>query len=218
MREVNIQNLWNFEWGSHENMNVPIWIKIRLQPTDGRDTQNLNNDTFCRLPVTSAQCIFGTEKYPDAGIVINYDDDDYTQGYHQTKEVFKTLTEDDILQPFKSGNGFKSSTVRADDVGYCLYVFKIRYQNNFTASQPIKVEFEFDGVVPPDINGYALVLTNKLVSISLDGEGHLIWFEVKFNFFMTASFSFIVISVFFSVKLRYNALIKGQCENSVLYR
>ena len=25
MKEVNNQNLWNFELGSHENMNVPIW-------------------------------------------------------------------------------------------------------------------------------------------------------------------------------------------------
>ena len=40
------------------------------------------------------------------------------------------------------------------DVGYNLYVFDIRYQRNFTASQPIKVE----------------VLTNKLVGISSDGQ------------------------------------------------
>ena len=28
MKEVNNQNLWNFELGGHENMNVPIWIII----------------------------------------------------------------------------------------------------------------------------------------------------------------------------------------------
>ena len=28
MKEVNIQNLWNFELGSQENMIVPIWIII----------------------------------------------------------------------------------------------------------------------------------------------------------------------------------------------
>ena len=33
-----------------------------------------------------------------------------------------------------------------------------------------KVEFNFDGFVPNDINGYALVLTNKLVSIGSDGQ------------------------------------------------
>ena len=78
MKEMNNQNVWNFELGSHENMNVPIWIIIGFQQRDRQDSQTLNNDTFCRLPVVSAQCIIGTEKYPDAGILLNYDDDDYS--------------------------------------------------------------------------------------------------------------------------------------------
>ena len=172
MKEVNNQNLWNFELGSHENMNVPIWIIIGFQQRDRQDSQNLNNDTFCRLPVVSAQCIIGTEKYPDAGILLNYDDDDYSQGYYQIKEAFRALTKDDILQPYISDDNFRNSNVRADDVGYNLYVFDIRCQKNFTNSKPIKVEFKFEGVVPNDINGYALVLTNKLVSVSSDGRRH----------------------------------------------
>ena len=102
----------------------------------------------------------------------NYDDDDHSQGYHQIKEAFKALTKDDILQTYISEDDFKSSNVKADDVGYNLYVFDIRYQKNDTASQPIKVEFKFDGVVPNDVNGYALVLTNKLFSIGSDGQRH----------------------------------------------
>ena len=62
MKQVNNQNVWNFELGSQENMNVPIWIIIGFQQQDRQDSQNLNNDTFCRLPVVSAQCIIGTEK------------------------------------------------------------------------------------------------------------------------------------------------------------
>ena len=89
MKEVNNQNLWNFELCSQESMNVPIWIIIAFQQRALQDSQNLNNDTFCRLPVTSAQCIFGTEKYPDAGILINYGDDYYSQGCAQIKEAFR---------------------------------------------------------------------------------------------------------------------------------
>ena len=148
----------------------PVWIIIGFQQQDRQDSQNLNNDTFCRLPVVSAQCVIGTEKYPDAGILLNYDDDDYSQGYHQNKEAFRALTKDDILQPYTSEEDFRTSNVRAADVGYNLYVFDIRYQKKYTASQPIKVEFIYDGVVPNNVNGYALVLTNKLVSISSDGQ------------------------------------------------
>ena len=172
MKQVNNQNVWNFELGSQENMNVPIWIFIGFQQQDRQDSQNLNNDTFCRLPVISSQCIIGTEKYPDTAIILNYDDDDYSQGYHQIKEAFRALTKDNILIPYISEADFRRSNVVVNDVGYNLYVFDIRFQKNFTKSQPIKVEFKFDGVVPNDTNGYALVLTNNLISISSDGQRH----------------------------------------------
>ena len=172
MKEVNNQNLWKFELGSHEITNVPIWIVHGFQQLDRQDSQNLNIDTFCRLPIVSAQCVIGTEKNPDAGIILNYDDDDYKQGHGQIKEALRVLTKDDILQPYISEADFRTSNVRADDVGYNIYVFEIRYQKNFTKSQPIKVEFKFDGVVLNDINGYILVLTNKVVSLSSDGQRH----------------------------------------------
>ena len=158
----------------------------------------MNNDNFCSLPVVSAQCVTGTEKYPDACKLLNYADDDYSQGYHQYKEAFKALTKDDILQPYISEEDFRSSNAAANDVGYNLYVFDIRYQKNYTASQPIKVEFKFDGVVHIKVNGYAQVLTNRLVSISSDGQRHFDLISVIFNFFITSLFSFNVKSVFFN--------------------
>ena len=57
MKEVNNHNLWKFELGSQENMNVPIWIIIEFQQQGRRDSQDLNIDTFCRLPVAIAQCV-----------------------------------------------------------------------------------------------------------------------------------------------------------------
>ena len=57
-------------------------------------------------------------------------------------------------------------------MGHNLYVFGRRYQQKFTTCQPNKVEFKFDGVVPNDINGYVLVLTNKLVSVSSAEQSH----------------------------------------------
>ena len=76
MKEVNTQNIWNFELVTREGINVPIWIIIGFQQQDRQKSQNENNDTFYRPPVTSAQCIIGTETYPDSGILLNYNDDD----------------------------------------------------------------------------------------------------------------------------------------------
>ena len=105
--------------------------------------------------------------------MLDYDDvDDDSQCYFQIKEAFKALTKANILQPYITGDDFRSSNVRADDVAFNLYFFDIRYQKNFTDSQPIEVEFKFDGVLPNEKNGYALVWTNKLVSVSSDGQRH----------------------------------------------
>ena len=169
MKEVNTQNLWTFDLGTYEGIKVPIRIFVAFQQNDRQNDQNLNNETFYRPLVTSAQCIIGTEKYPDNSILLNYNDDDYSQGYGQIKEAFRALTEDNLLQPYISDADFRSSN-NDDNIGYNIYVFDIRYQKNFESSQPIKVEFKFDEVVPAGIYGYALVLTNKLVSISSDGQ------------------------------------------------
>ena len=80
----------------------------------------MNNDTLCKPLVTSAQCIIGTEKYPDNGILLNYNDDDYSQGYGQIKEAFKALTKDNFLQTFISEHDFRSSNDDNDN-GYNIY-------------------------------------------------------------------------------------------------
>ena len=127
MKEVNTQNLWSFELGAHQNMNVPVRVIIGFQQRERQDSQKIANDTFCRLTITSAQCIISTVKYPDSAILLNYDYDVYCQGYGLIKEFFKVLTEDDILEPYLSDHYFRSSN-DGNNIGYNLYVFDIRYQ------------------------------------------------------------------------------------------
>ena len=169
MKELNTQNFWTFERGTQEADKVPIWIYVAFQQHDRQHDQNLNNHTFYRMPVTSAQCINGTEKYPDSAILLNFDDDDYSQGYGQIKEAFKALTKDNILQPYISEEHLRSDNI-GDNIGYNIHVFDIRYQKNYQSDQSVKVEFKLDKIVPAGVYGYALVLTNRLVSISSDGQ------------------------------------------------
>ena len=169
MKEVNTQYFWTFELGTQEGINIPTWVFVAFQQNDRQRDQNLNNDTFVRLPVTSAQVVIGTERYPDSAILINHDDDDYSQGYGLIKEDFKALTKDDILQPYISEDDFRSSN-EGNNIGYNIYAFDIRYQKNFENAQPVKVEFNFSENNAAGIYGYALVLRNKLISISSDGQ------------------------------------------------
>ena len=124
MKEVNTQNYWSLELGTQEGINIRSWIFVGFQQNDRQHDQNLNNDTFVRLPVISAQIVIGIERYPDSAILLNYEDDDYSQGYGQIKEAFKALTKDNILQPCISDHDFKSSN-DGNDIGYNIYAFDI---------------------------------------------------------------------------------------------
>ena len=123
---------------------------------DRQNDQNLNNDAFVRLPVIPAPVVVGTERYPDTDISLNYNDDDYSQGYGQIKEAFKALFKNNILQPYITENDFRSSN-KGDNIGYIIHCFDIRYQKNSESGQSVKVEFKFDAVIPAGISGYALV-------------------------------------------------------------
>ena len=39
-------------------------------------------------------------KNPDAAILLDYNDNDFSQGYSKIKEAFRALTKDDILKPY----------------------------------------------------------------------------------------------------------------------
>ena len=162
-----------------------------------QNRQNLNNDTSYRPTVTSTQCIIGTQNCPDSGILLNYDDNDYSQSYGQIKEGFRALTKDDILQPNISDHDFRSS-YNKNDIGYNLYVFHIGYQENWEAALPIRKKFKYPASIPAGLYGYALMLTNKLVTISSEGQRHFDLIKVIFKIFMTLLFPFIDNSVFSS--------------------
>ena len=169
MKALKKQNFLKFGLGTQECTNVPIWIFASFQQMDRQDSQNLNNDTFNRPPVTSASVVIGTERCPDNNLLIKNDDDDYSQRYGQIKEAFKALTQDDIHQSYISEHDFRSSNV-GDKIGYGFYAFNIRYQKTFESAQPIEVEVDFSENIPAGIYGYAFALTNRLVSKSSDGQ------------------------------------------------
>ena len=164
MKEVKTQNIWNFELGTEEGINIPIWVVIAFQQRERQDSQNLNVDTFYRPPVTSAQCFIGNEKYTDSGILFYYDKEGYFQGYGKIREAFKALTKDNIVQPYISDNDVRSSN-NNNDIGFNLYVFDIPHQKNLESAQPIELQFSFSKNIDAGVYGYALVLTNELVSI-----------------------------------------------------
>ena len=74
------------------------------------------------------------------------------QEYGQIKEAFKSLTKDDILQPYISEDDFRSSN-EGNNIGYNIYSVDIRYKKNFENSQPVKVEIKFSENIDAGVYG-----------------------------------------------------------------
>ena len=97
--------------------------------------------------------------------------DKLSQAYGEIVSLFRHLSRDSIVQPYITKNNFITSNTCPDgNSGYNLCVFDIRHHQNYSSAQPIKVRFDFRPAVPTATNllGYALLLTNKEISISGD--------------------------------------------------
>ena len=87
MEDVNTRNLWTFELSTQEGMKNPIMKIVGFEQSGRQGSQNFINITFFRPPVTSAHCIFSTEKN---WMLLKYDDDDdCIQGYGQNTKFLE---------------------------------------------------------------------------------------------------------------------------------
>ena len=61
---------------------------------------NIKSATFYVPSVVNAQCIVGSEKFPDARIKCNYAVDKNSQAYGEFVSCFRHLAKDNFLQPY----------------------------------------------------------------------------------------------------------------------
>ena len=173
MKDVTTENNWTFELGSGDCIDIPIYVLVGFMLRDQFYQQHQNIDTFYRPSVVNAQRIIGSEKFPDAGTNCNFAIDKYSQTYGEIVSCFRHIAKDNIFQAYITQKGFTTSNNIPDgNRGYNLYIFDIRHYQDYTSAQPIKVKFDFRSAVPVATNliGYALLLTNKLLSVSSIGQ------------------------------------------------
>ena len=119
------------------------------------DAAAQDNSDFFRPHVLSAQCIIGTEKYPETGINTDYAKNKKSQAYGELLSFFKHLSKANILQPYISKDDFW----RYDN--FKFYVFDIPHQKHFSRPQIVEIVFRFSSEAAHAISagtiGYALV-------------------------------------------------------------
>ena len=214
MKDVTTKNNWTFELGV-DGIDIPIHVIVGFTQRDQFNRKHRSNDTFYRPSVVNAQSINGSEKYPDDGINCNDAFDKYSQAYGEIVSCFRHLTKDNTLQPYITQKELITANKYPDgNPGFNLYIFDNSHHQDFSSAQPIKVRFHFRPAVPAATNpiGYALLSTNKLVSVSSEGQKQFDLISVIINFFITLSFSSLL-TLSFSTRLRYKALENRKYEN-----
>ena len=163
-KDVNTNSNWTFELGN-AGTSTPTFVIVGFQARNKIDSQVHDNAVFDRLPISNAVCKIGSEKHPDDGIECDYDRDKYDQAYSEFENFYHSNSETSLLNPFIDLNKFRTN--------YNFYGFDLSKQKDHIASQPIRLEFEFNAaIVVANFVAYALVLTPKLISISSDGQRH----------------------------------------------
>ena len=128
MKDVTTENNWSFELGVGDVVDIPIYVLVGFMQWDQFIQQYRSNDTIYRPSVVNAQCIIGSEKFPDTGINCNYDFDKYSQAYGGSASCFRHLAKDNILQPYITQKDFiTSNNYPEGNLGYNFYVFDFRH-------------------------------------------------------------------------------------------
>ena len=172
MKDVTTENNWTFELAVGDGIDIHFFSAAGLIQRDQFSPQHQKNDTFWRPSVVISQCIIEGEKNPDAGNNCNYAFDKYSQAYGEIVSCFRHLARNTFLQRYMTLKDFiTSNNYPEGNPGYNLHVSDNRHQD-YSSAQPIKVRFDFRPAVPAATNliGYALLLMNKSISVSCDGQ------------------------------------------------
>ena len=101
-KDVQQQDESNSGLGHASKNNKLVFVTVGFKQRDRLNNQKLNNRIFETLPINSAHCKIGTEKYPDAVLKLLYGENKFRLGYGESVSFFKHIRKDYILQPYST--------------------------------------------------------------------------------------------------------------------
>ena len=89
MKNGNTENVWTFELGVGDGIDIPIYLIFGFMHRVQFNQQHKNYITFWRLSVVNALCIIRSEKYRDGGLNCNCAVDKYSQAFGEIVSCFR---------------------------------------------------------------------------------------------------------------------------------
>ena len=164
-KQVNSNNKWRMEIGSLSGIDIPIYVIVGFQSQARTGpNQRQNNAIFDRVDVIEASCNIGSVRYPEHEYQVDFDRNMYNEPYNEIRRFYKD---------YIKGEGSPNISFKEFKELYNLWVFDLRNQKDNPSSQPISVDFKFRAgydAVGADYQATALILSQKIISVSSDGQ------------------------------------------------
>ena len=154
-----------FDFGVTVGIYVSVYVIVVCLHRKKTDAAPHFLNVFLRSHLLSTQGFIGTEIYPLTFLYTEYAKNQYSQSFGGLVSCFISSSKNDILQLYITKDGFRKNEF------FHYYV----YQKQLSSSLFIG-EFIFSGeqfhVIPAGANGFALVSTKNLLSMTSYGHWH----------------------------------------------
>ncbi len=143
----------------------PRWILITFQTVANND-QTVNHSVFDHCNVKNVYCTINTERYPFSDMNTNFQECDVAQ-------VYKNMT--DFKEQFYGVSEYESGCgINLDQFInlYPIFVIDLRHQSERLKNtmQDIQIRMEFNQNPPANTTAYAVLISDKLMSLESDGN------------------------------------------------
>ena len=98
---------------------------VAIQKRNKIDAASQDMSVFFGPRVLIAQCLIGTERYPEKCVNTEHAKHNFSQAYAELSSCFRDLSKDNFLQPYVA-----KDDIRRDD-NFKFYVLHIRCKNIF---------------------------------------------------------------------------------------
>ena len=156
---------FNWDLSQPNGIEKPQWVIIGFQ-TNRCSTQEQNPSVFDHLTLQSAIVKINSKEFPESGVSVNFTTNQYLRLYNMFDNFKKEHYGIDSLVGGTQVNvpEFKSL--------YSILVFDVRKQSEKIklVSVNIIVKMKFDNNVPAETKVYAIVISDRLCKLELNGS------------------------------------------------
>ena len=162
-RRVISDTITQLDIGSSQNVQSPKYLIGAHQTRIRADTanKNINIAIFDNLNLQKYYVEIDSVRYPRDNVLVNYEQNDYTEQYKDLKLFFKEYIGEELMSPFKSYPDMKTK--------YPIEITDLRHQSDHITLKKIQLFLEYSAD-PENAKFYLILIRRREIELISDGN------------------------------------------------